>query len=79
MFTRIRLNIPIIYIYTINIDVKKQCRCKVKNCKGCIDTTGSNVVKELGDVHCLEIGKEEVFQFRAGVKRLARDTSDTPH
>ena len=59
---------------------KKQWRCEVKSCKARLHTTGFNVLKKLGEhSHSVEIGKEEVFEFRAGVKRRARETNDNPH
>ena len=69
-----------IYNFQRESNDKKQWRCEVKSCKARLHTTGFNVLKKLGEhSYSVEIGKEEVFEFRAGVKRRARETNDNPH
>ncbi len=52
----------------------------MKNCKGRIHTTATTVIKLIGQ-HCHgeEIGKEEVLEFRARVKKRALESHDNPH
>ena len=70
------------YIYNFQraTKAKQQWRCQVKNCKGRIHTTATTVIKLMGQ-HCHgeEIGKEEVLEFRARVKRRALGSHDNPH
>ena len=51
-----------------------------KNCRGCIHTKSTNILKMIGEhYHGPEIGAEEVLVFRAGIKRRAQESHDNPH